>query len=353
MKQLLKEKKGTFLRASVCDVCNFSCQYCATDLGMENHTPTCIDAPLLEAEEYVDNMRLLAEHGFETISFTGGEPFLAKDFDKIVRGCRPLFKTIEVTTNGSRVRSNMEFVKKYIDVLKISVDAFDSDLRGKITSNPEAEQTLDIVEECCKAGIQTIGLNYVYMKQNTDELEKLVDFTARLKAEYGTNIYISVLDLYYSKGKRAFWKEQFVNLELLREDLIARGLELHRRFRVGCDSYHCVWKGVVVNMKDSISCTHRSVICEKCDEYCQEGIYSLKHSASGWISPCPSNSPELGALMRGENVHQVIDPYIEIINGITRVDATGDEFFTKHALREGTGSGSGTAFTEGRSDQVS
>lgn len=332
MKQLSREKKGTFLRASVNDVCNFSCQYCATDLGMENHTPKCLNAPLLSADEYVNNMKLLAKQGFETISFTGGEPLLAKDIDKIIIGCRPLFKTMEITTNGSRLLANTELVKEYIDVLKISIDAVDSDLRVKITKNLEAAKTLAVIEECCKCGIKTIGLNFVYMKQNADELPKLVDFVKRLKEEYKTNIYISVLDLYYSKGNREFWKEQFVNLEQLRNNMKRRGITINHRLRVGCDSYNCVWNGVVVNMKDSISCTHRNAMCEKCSEYCQEGIYSLKHSASGWISTCPSNNPKLGSLFVGENIHEIIDKYIDIINDITRVDYTGDEFFIRNDL---------------------
>ncbi|ROR31658.1 molybdenum cofactor biosynthesis enzyme MoaA [Mobilisporobacter senegalensis] len=353
MKQLSREKKGTFLRASVSDLCDFACQYCATDLGMENHTPKCINAPLLSGDEYVNNMRLLATHGFETISFTGGEPLLAKDIDKIIMGCRPLFKTMEITTNGSRLLANMELIKGYIDVLKISIDAVDNDLRVKITKNSQAAKTLDVIEECCKAGIKTIGFNFVYMKQNVDELPKLVDFAKHLKEMYKTNIYISVLDLYFSAGKREFWKEEFVNLELLRNDMKEKGITVNHRLRVGCDSYNCVWNGVVVNMKDSISCTHRNAMCEKCNEYCQEGIYSLKHSASGWISTCPSNKPELGSLIAGPNVHDIIDKYIDIINDITRVDHTGEEFFLRNGLQEVLDNESNTTFTEGRSNKVS
>ena len=353
MRQLSREKKGTFLRASVSDVCNFSCQYCATDLGMENHTPKCLEVPLLRADEYVNNMELLARHGFETISFTGGEPFLAKDFDKIIMGCRPLFKTMEITTNGSRLLANIELVKECIDVLKISIDACDCNLGVRIAKNPEAAQTLSVIEECCKAGIKTIGFNFVYMKQNADELEKLVDFAKRLKDVYHTNIYISVLDLYYSKDKREVWKDQFVNLELLRNDMKRRGITVNHRLRVGCDSYNCIWKGVVVNMKDSVSSTHRNTMCEKCSEYCQEGIYSLKHSASGWISACPSNNPALGSLINSENVHQIIDKYIDIINEITRVDYTGEEFFIRNDLQGVIGNESETTFTEGRSEKES
>lgn len=205
---LLPERQSTLLRASVSSICNFSCQYCATDLGMENHTPPCIKAPLLNAKEYVQNMKMIAQHGFKAISFTGGEPLLNPEFKEILRECRVIFEKIEITTNGSKLLEHMSIIKECVDVLKISIDAFDPELSIRIARNPKAADTTQIIEQCCEAGIRTIGFNFVYMKQNEAELPKLVDFASQLKKKYGTEIYISVLDLYYSNANRAFWQEQ-------------------------------------------------------------------------------------------------------------------------------------------------
>jgi len=329
---LIPEKQNIFLRASVCSMCNFSCQYCPTDLGMENHTPACLKAPLLKTHEYVNNMKLLAQHGFKAVSFTGGEPLLNPEFPEILEECRKIFHTIEMTTNGSRLIENIEAVKKYVDVLKISIDAYDPDLCVKIAQNPQAAKTKYIIEKCCDAGIKNIGLNFVYMKQNKDELPKLVDFAGYLKRKYRAEIYISILDLYFSKGTRVFWNDQFVNLSDLRAKIMFQGRKINRRLRIGCDSYNFLWDDVHINMKDSISCTHRAKICETCPEYCQEGIYSLKHSASGWISTCPSNHPGLGALLGGnietDEAHSLIDRFVGIINEIKRIDNTGGRFIT-------------------------
>lgn len=338
MKYLLPEKQSIFLRASICNVCNFSCQYCAVDLGMENHTPECLEAPLLNAAEYVRNMKIIAQHGFKNVSFTGGEPLLNPQFPEIAEGCREIFDTIEITTNGSRLIENIDTVKEYVDVLKISIDALDPELAVKIAGNPSAANVAQVIEECCRSGIKTIGFNFVYMRQNAEELAKLIDFAARLKQEYGTEIYISVLDLYYSEGNKAFWQEQFVNLSEFRRKISEEGGKLNRRLRIGCDSFNFIWNGVTVNMKDSISCTHRARICEGCTEYCQEGIYSLKHSASGWISVCPTNNPKFGSLLGGDisekDAHALIDKYVDILNEITRRDNTGEDFFRlRNAVR--------------------
>lgn len=336
METLSKEKKKVFLRASISDVCNFSCQYCATDLGMENHTPTCLKAPLLTAEQYIRNMKLLAQHGFKTVSFTGGEPLLNNDFPQIVRGCRECFDEIEITTNATMITDYIEVLKKYVDVVKISIDAFDEQFAVKIAGNRLAANTLNVIEECCKAGIKTIGLNFVYMKQNASELPKIIDFAAALKNKYHTNIYISILDLYFSMSNKEFWKKQFVNLSELRNELEAEGKKLNRRLRIGCDSYNYEWNNILINMKDSFSCTHRASMCNNCTEYCQEGIYSLKHSASGWISVCPSNNPAFGSLLNtnlsDNEAHDIIDPYINTLNTIHRIDNTGQIFMVNNGI---------------------
>ena len=118
---LVPEKQSIFVRASVSDVCNFSCRYCPKDLGMENHTPACIDAPLLDADAYISNLKLIAAHGFHAISFTGGEPLLNKEFPAILEGIRDTYDIIELTTNGSMISLYEDALKKYVDVLKISI----------------------------------------------------------------------------------------------------------------------------------------------------------------------------------------------------------------------------------------
>jgi len=53
---------------------------------------------------------------------------------------------------------NIKVIKENVDVLKISIDAFNPELRMKITNSPQAKQTTKIIEECCKYGISTLDL---------------------------------------------------------------------------------------------------------------------------------------------------------------------------------------------------
>ena len=330
------EKKGIFLRASLSNQCNFNCIYCATDMGMENHTPPDIEAPLLTLDEYMKNMQLLSQHGFQNISFTGGEPMLCPFFQEIVEGCSALFETVEITTNGSMLKRYLKSVLEHIDVLKISLDSCDPLQRTLICGNKLAADTMNVIQACCEAGIATIGLNFVYMKQNKDQLDGLIAFAREMFRKYGTQVYISILDLYYSPGKDLFWRDQFQNLSELRKKLLQQGETLNHRLRFGCDSFNYRCKDVLINMKDSISSTYRIAQCDSCNYYCQEGVYSLKHSASGWISVCPNNQKECGTLlspgMSELTAHEIIDHYIERINSAKKTEQSGILFGRKNDI---------------------
>lgn len=125
-------------------------------------------------------------------------------------------------------------------------------------------------------------------------------------------------------------------MEKIREQIEEKGETINHRLRVGCDSYYFFRKGIRINIKDSISATHRASICENCREYCQEGIYSLKHSASGWISVCPSNNPDYGTLLSEsvteKSAHEQIDKYVKLLNETQRFDQTGEEFYKRREL---------------------
>lgn len=330
---LMPEKKDVAVRASISAVCNFSCLYCAKDLGMENHTPIDIDAPILTVAQYIENMRIISEHGVSIISFTGGEPLLNPDFPEILKGCRPLFDRIEITTNGTNLIQNLPIIEQYVDVLKISCDAYSENVRCYISQNvSEAKNTLRLIEACCQYNIKKIGINFVMMQQNKAELWELIRYISQLNQIYKKNIYISLLDLYYSEGNRNFWEREFFSFKDFRAYLNSIDIEVHPLQRTGCEFHSFVYDGVTVNMKDSYSSTHRGRQCVGCKIYCQEGIYSLKHSLSGWVSVCPTNDCNRGVLLRSIEQREQLNALIDQINGASRQKNTYLNFEKVHSI---------------------
>jgi molybdenum cofactor biosynthesis enzyme MoaA len=334
---LMPNKKDVAVRASISAACNFDCLYCVKDLGMENHTPIGINAPTLTVEQYVENMRIINEHGVTVISFTGGEPLLNSELSAILKGCRPLFSRIEITTNGTNLIQNLPLIEQYVDVLKISCDAYSESVRCHIAQNEsEAKNTLETIEACCQYDIGRVGINFVMMQQNKVEFWKLTEYISKLNETYKKKIYISLLDLYYSDGNRGLWEKQFVSFKDYRAYLKSIGIEVHPLDRTGCEFHTFIYNGVTVNMKDSYTSTHRGSQCTDCQVYCQEGIYSLKHSLSGWVSVCPTNDYSRGFLLKDTDQREQLNALIDQINGASRRENTYMSFERVHTVHQRT-----------------
>ncbi|NNC85788.1 MAG: radical SAM protein, partial [Bacteroidia bacterium] len=73
-----------YLRLSVTDRCNLRCNYCMPEEGIQFEPRT----ELLTYEEIIHLAKLLKTQGLNKIRITGGEPFVRKDLDKLLRALR-------------------------------------------------------------------------------------------------------------------------------------------------------------------------------------------------------------------------------------------------------------------------
>jgi cyclic pyranopterin phosphate synthase len=82
---MLEDKFGRrfhYLRLSITDVCNFSCEYCLPN-GYQCDTPR----DFLKLDEIRKIARAFANLGTSKIRITGGEPSLRKDLPQIIEAC--------------------------------------------------------------------------------------------------------------------------------------------------------------------------------------------------------------------------------------------------------------------------
>lgn len=284
-----------FLRASLSGSCNLDCIYCPKELGMENQVPKSLKGKKLSLHEYRNNLKLFADNGIKAITFTGGEPTLNKNIVEISKYARKIFERVEITTNGFRLQKYLNELFPYLDVIKFSIDAVDKKTFEIITNRHHSElrTQLESIELCCKTGIN-VALNVVVMKQNLNQLDKIISLAKEFNQKYNKNIYVSLLDFYFSSPKRKIWEENFIPLNILKERFTKRYGNATEQIRFGCQFFWFNANGVNVRFKDSYGATQRAEKCQTCKEYCQEGIFSIKHSVEGWITTCLSNKEELG-----------------------------------------------------------
>ncbi|VAW02219.1 Cyclic pyranopterin phosphate synthase (MoaA) [hydrothermal vent metagenome] len=164
-----------YLRLSVTDVCNFSCQYCLPDGFRKKPGPG-----FLSLNEIRRLASAFAALGLWKIRITGGEPTVRKDFTQIIETLRavPGVKTLATTTNGYRLRDNAQTWRDAgLDAINISVDSFDAKTFHQLTGHDRLPEVLQGVEACLDAKFASVKLNAVLLKGvNDHDLASYLDF---------------------------------------------------------------------------------------------------------------------------------------------------------------------------------
>lgn len=171
------DRRFSYLRLSVTEVCNFRCDYClpdGTDCGPDAR------AQDLTLDEIRRLVAAFAKLGTRKVRITGGEPSLRKDLVDIIRICKatPGIETVALTTNGYRLAKDIgAWHEAGLDSLNVSVDSLDNAKFELITGHNTLPQILQGLARAADLGIKSIKVNAVLMKHyNDDAMNDFFDF---------------------------------------------------------------------------------------------------------------------------------------------------------------------------------
>ncbi|MFX0162880.1 MAG: tungsten cofactor oxidoreductase radical SAM maturase [Candidatus Hodarchaeota archaeon] len=158
--------------------CNLSCIMCVRNVWEDDHTEMAFS----DFEKIVEDLKEFPMLG--EVTFGGyGEPFAHKNILDMVRLVKEdLGAKVRVSTNGTLIGENaQEIIKSGIDTLIVSLDAVSSDkykdIRGFDINSIESNiRTVIEEKKCLKSRIPIIEIEFVAMKNNIDELKKVIDF---------------------------------------------------------------------------------------------------------------------------------------------------------------------------------
>jgi molybdenum cofactor biosynthesis protein A len=171
-----------YLRMAVTDRCNLRCAYCMPEKGLD-WVPR---NDLLSYEEIFSLLQIFSELGLKKLRFTGGEPFLRKDFMKLLRKVAKanLFSQIAITTNGSLTRSFIPELKEIgIHSINLSLDTLHPQRFKEITRRDEFNEVYQCLVELIENQIP-VKINSVIMEGiNEDDILELVKLTAELPVD--------------------------------------------------------------------------------------------------------------------------------------------------------------------------
>ncbi|MBF0194229.1 MAG: GTP 3',8-cyclase MoaA [Magnetococcales bacterium] len=165
-----------YLRVSITDRCNLSCDYCRID-GNEK-LPN--NDKLLTLEEIGRLVKIFTELGIERIRLTGGEPLLRKNVLTLIKeiGSLPHLQELSLSTNALLLQSYAHDLKKAgVGRVNISLDTLNHNTFNTITRGGKLQKVLDGISTAVKAGLHPVKINMVVMKGiNDNEIGDMVEF---------------------------------------------------------------------------------------------------------------------------------------------------------------------------------
>ena len=162
-------------RISVTDRCNFRCQYCMPEEGLD----WLKREELLSFEEITRITKILVEnYGINSVRLTGGEPTLRANLSDLISMLSKLPIEIALTTNGiSSDKNAHNFRSAGLHRVNISIDSLKAERFKEITLRDDMKKVITGIEASIEAGLSPVKINVVVMRGiNDDEIIEFAKF---------------------------------------------------------------------------------------------------------------------------------------------------------------------------------
>lgn len=169
----------TYLRIGVTDRCNLRCRYCMPEEGIDFSKRS----DLLKYEEIVRLGKSFHSLGINKVRITGGEPFVRKDIDTLIKALTEIFPAVHITTNATLIHNYLDFLKEVnIASINVSLDTLDRNKFEMITRRDNFDLVMDNMYGAIEKGIK-VKINKVVMKGiNDDEFYDFIELAKRTKS---------------------------------------------------------------------------------------------------------------------------------------------------------------------------
>lgn len=251
----------------VTNACNFRCIHCRMD---EDFLP----GNELSYDESINCIDQFHKLGIDWINFSGGEPFLRKDFISLLEYASNLDIKVGITSNGSLITNEIaERLKniKNLETIQISIDGKDAETHDRIRGIDGAfDSAVNAIKLLLDSGIRTGAVTTV-MKPNIRQIPDIV----QLLMDLGINVYGARRFMPTGKGDK------------MRNDLLVTAEE----YKEHCEYWAFCMKEFGDKMQFIIEEPLLGIIKDKLPEYwnttgCQAGVIYGAMTFDGDIRPC-------------------------------------------------------------------
>ncbi|MFA5184108.1 MAG: radical SAM protein [Patescibacteria group bacterium] len=278
------------IRVAVVRSCEMQCIYCPRTpvINMENYDGA--EKYCMTIDELIGILLEMQKYGLQDVHLTGGEPLHRGDLATLISCLTAKGFKVELNTNGVGLTKNriLKIKEAGVKFLKISLDAPNRELFFAFTGLDAFERVIQGIETALT--IMPVRLNCVVMRSNLGSIIPLLKLCNDLGVQ---EIHLLDLTYYPGAGEKTFWEREFVYLTQELKPIIEA--EYSQQFELlpiyGCRFYRLQIKsqGTAVILKEAQP-TMRIPACADCQEYCHEGVFTLRLSAGGYLNFCPGNN---------------------------------------------------------------
>ncbi len=214
--------------------CNLKCRFCVSPIWDRRG----IDMKLETFKDIIDQFPYVS-----TLLLQGvGEPFLNRDFFKMVEYCKMKNIFVRTTTNGSLLNERIcnKMIESGLDILNISVEGVEQKFYDEYKSGLSFEKLINgikLLNDIKNNGKPELKFNFAASSKNFNELPKIVELAKELNVKYvqGNDL------IYWGSG------DLEKNLENERLDKIEKqkAVEILKESKRICreNGIHFSWKG--------------------------------------------------------------------------------------------------------------
>lgn len=285
----MKDKFGreiNYLRISLTDRCNLRCIYCMPEEGIEKK---CHE-DILRFEEIIKIVRNAASLGIRKIRYTGGEPLIIKDIEKLIHETSiiPGIEDISITTNGLLLYEKADELKKAgLKRVNISLDTLKEDKFKLITRGGELKKVLAAIEKCISIGLTPVKINTVLLKGiNDDEINDLINLTKDIP------VNIRFIELMPIGEGNKLYKDSFISNDEVIESLTGL-IPINTKSGSTAKLYGMRGHKGTIGFISPLSCK----FCSSCNR--------IRLTSQGTIKPCLHSENEI-------NIKEVINDELSL-----------------------------------------
>jgi len=169
-------REVTDIRVSVTKRCNFGCIYCHDEGLGPILAPRMPHEDEMSVEEVERLLRIAREFDIRSVKFTGGEPLVRLDMERIIDRAVRQIPDVSMTTNGSMLAARAEKLRDAgLKRVNVSIDALDPDTFRDIRKG-ELAPVMRGIQRAVEVGLKPVKLNMVVFKHTLPYVPQMIDY---------------------------------------------------------------------------------------------------------------------------------------------------------------------------------